>query len=460
MAVAIAISGVLAPTTVQRAFAMSVFFNGYGADGYASYGPNATVTISGDMSGGCFDIFGQFTGYVYVVPHQSVPPTSPHTFDPSAANAVINSSLSGGLFIDETIGFTAPSGKLGPGDYDIVINTCAPSVYPPGSSLDYGYDAVHGAFSVAIPANVPVLPSADIAAIKNSSQQEATSWDKNAKVTAATFAALDTLAIVSNYLTLAESPLEAIGTYAVGFYLDWVCAALPPDPNGAPVTWYCPTVGWGDVLRLQIGAVKEQEAQAAHYQAIANDPPDTNFRTLAPLDPTKTYLPNTSDPIEGAATSVATQVSSESATLVALLHSIERYQGAQQASDGPGALLQAQAIKKYAGMVATSLTTTNTQLGSLSTAASARNLGPSMTYMSGLLQRLQTGRFTANEIAGLHAAGLSDTDITRLRTLLTETAAGNPNANYTLDWLQTRGTLAASISQLQANNSAAASAFQ
>src|SRR5579864_2851067 len=225
LAALVAIGGVLTPATVQRALAYDVFFNGFGGDSYEVFGPNAEVDISGDLEGGCFDIFGQYSAYVYVVPHGSVDPNSQQSFDPNAANAVINTDFQGGLFDSEPIGFTSPGGKLGVGDYDIIINTCIPSVYQPGSSFDYGFDNAHGAFSVQIPADVPALPSADIAGIKSSSAQTAAQLDRTAKITAATFAALDTLAIISNYLTLAEDPLEAIGTYAVGFYLDWVCAA-------------------------------------------------------------------------------------------------------------------------------------------------------------------------------------------------------------------------------------------
>jgi hypothetical protein len=47
-------------------------------------------------------------------------------------------------------------------------------------------------------------------------------------------------------------------------------------------------VGWADIMRLQLGVVQEQLGQAAHYQPIANDPPDSNFGTLATLDPTHT----------------------------------------------------------------------------------------------------------------------------------------------------------------------------
>jgi hypothetical protein len=447
----LAISAV--PPLQSIAHAASVWFNGYGADTYASYGPDATVSISGDLEGGCIDMFGQFSANVYVVPHGSVDPNSLTTMS-GQPNAVITSSLTGGLFEDETIGFTMPDGHLGTGNYDIVLDACNDGVYNPDTDMIAGSDDPLGAFGVDAPANIPGLPPSDIATIKSNAGTEAGTWVTWAKETEALFAVYDAYSIVSN---LIGSPAEI----AVGFYLDWVCAVLPPDPNGAPVTWYCPTAGWADIMRLQAAVIREQVGQAAHYKAISNDPPDPNYGVLAAVDPAPTLTANTNDPLEAAVVALGNHVGTEAGTLDALLHSLEKYQGAQQAGDANGALLQATAVQQYASMLSQSLPATSARLGDVAGALqnSGLDFGSESNTLVNLRQRLATSGFTADETAALEATGLSPTDVGNLLSILTETATTNTAANYTLDSYETYGSLSTTVPTLESENQSAAAAF-
>jgi hypothetical protein len=149
---------------------------------------------------------------------------------PATPNDVIISSATGGLYDGETIGFTAPSGKLGAGNYDIILDLCADGYYDPGVDYLYGADMPNGAFSVVLPANVPALPSSDIQALKSQAQSEVSGWNKSALSSAALFALYDAYSIWSDLADPGET-LEEHLIYGVNFYLDWGCLAMP-NPLG------------------------------------------------------------------------------------------------------------------------------------------------------------------------------------------------------------------------------------
>ncbi|MHB8576590.1 MAG: PKD domain-containing protein, partial [Dehalococcoidia bacterium] len=443
---------------MTRAHASSVWFNGYGVDPYAVFGANATVTISGDLAGGCIDQFGDFSANVYVVSHGSINPQSSTPLS-NSPNAVIISQLNDGLFDGETIGFTGPNGHLGPGDYDVVLDVCSDQQYEPGVDLIAGVKAPHGAFTVAYPANIPPLPQSPFAAVKADSQSDAQRWTSAAGISQATFAMYDLYTLVVSDILTAGSTGELLGN----FYLDWICTAISPDSaikdEPIPITPYCPTEGPVDLMRLEFNVVKLELGEAAHYQAIANDPADPNYMALVSLDPTPTLLPNTTDPFEAAFTDLGTQTGVEGAALVAMLHALEKYQGAQQADDGASALLQAQAIQQYATLAAQQVPATNTLLGNIVSQVNngPRNFGQESSFMVNLLQRLQTSGFTPGEVSALESAGLSSGAIQELLGIMTESAAHNPSANYTLDSYQTLAPIQNTIQPLQASESQTAS---
>lgn len=441
--------------------AMSVFFNGYGGNGYATYGPNAIVSISGDLAGTpdrCISL-GQYVANVYVRPHNGTDPGA-RTEMPPQPDDVILSSFTGGLFEDETIGFTTPSGNLVAGNWDIVLDVCGDGYYDPGIDYLYGANMPNGAFSVVIPTDVPLLPSADILALKASAQSEASQWNTSALSSAALFALYDAYSIWSDLASPGET-LEEHLIYGTNFYLNWGCLAMP-NPQGGPVTPWCPTAGWNDIMGLQFQVVRLQLAQASHYQAIANDPPDSDYSSVVTLGPTETVTPNTSDPLEAAYTSLGSQVSTESAILLALRHAIEKYQGAQAAGDGPAALLQAKAIQQYANQAAQSLATTNTLLGDVSTqvGASGKDFAGEAAYAADLQQRLATTGFSTDEVTSLKAAGLSDADVGSLQGLLSTSATESTDVPYPLDGYQAYGTVPANFQEQQALNNSAAARLQ
>ncbi|HEX7104322.1 MAG TPA: Ig-like domain-containing protein, partial [Nitrolancea sp.] len=447
--------------TAKPAYAMSIFFNGYGGDSYATYGPNATVTISGDLAGtpdGCISL-GQYAANVYIRPHGGTDPAV-RTEMPPTPDDVILSSLTSGLFEDEIIGFTTPSGSLVAGNWDIVLDVCGDGFYDPGIDYLYGADMPNGAFSVVIPTDVPLLPSAAILALKASAQSEASQWNKSALSSGALFALYDAYSIWSDLADPGETLAEHL-IYLTNAYLDWGCMAMP-NPQNTPATPWCPTEGWNDVMGLQFRVIKLQLAEASHYQAIANDPPDADYSALVTLGPTETVTPNTSDPLETSYTSLGSQVSTESATLDALRHALEKYQGAQQAGDGPAALLQAETIQQYATQAAQSITTTNALLGDVTAQvnASGKDFDGEAAYTADLQQRLATTGFSPEEVTSLKAAGLPDADISTLQGLLSTSATQQTDTPYPLDGYQVYGSVPTNVQAQQALNDNAATTLQ
>lgn len=150
----------------SAAFAGQFLDWGDGTD-FHVFGPNEQVIIdTGSMNviqncpTGIDDVFFPFTD-IYVVPSGSAPALS------GAPNTV--QGASDGSFVSETIGLTAPSGSLGPGDYAVIYDECQDGVFDEG--VDF---IVNPAIRVEIPTDVPPLPS--IAAFKADAAEQARHW--------------------------------------------------------------------------------------------------------------------------------------------------------------------------------------------------------------------------------------------------------------------------------------------
>jgi hypothetical protein len=396
LALVLAAGFLVRPHSAVPAFAASVFFNGYGGDSFATYGANAKVEISGDLSGGCIDLFGAYKANVYVVPHGSVNPSAktPMSRDP---NAVVVTDFTDGLYDSETIGYTAPSGKLGSGDYDIVLDLCADGTYDPGVDLDYGYGAPQGAFSVAIPVTVPPVSSA-IAEEKQSAEEQAAGV--GALVTS--FKALELAEKMAEYAECVEGVLE----------LDPECITEILDKYAFNKGFNAFYPGFAKQAETDLEAVK------LHYEAIANDPPDPNYRQVTTLPPVQTLRADSNDPLDAADAGVGNAAANEDALAQALLHAIERYQGAAAASDGTWGLIQARAIRDYASDLAAQLVQSNAVLNADSAAlqADTRPLDTGLSNLETFRTRLAGSGFTADELTALHNAGLSDSVINAFKT--------------------------------------------
>lgn len=396
LALVLAAGFLIRPHSAVPAFAASVFFNGYGGDSYTTYGANATVAISGDLSGGCIDFLGEYKANVYVVPHGSISPSA-KTQMPGTPNAVIVTDFTDGLYDSETIGFTAPSGKLGSGNYDIILDLCADGYYDPDTDLDYGYGAPQGAFSVAIPVTVPPISSA-IADEKQSAEEQASGLGATAK----SFEALEYAEKLAEYAECVEGVLE--------FDPECVADILGEIAYKKGLNFFLP--GFVEQAKADLEALK------AHYEAIANDPPDSNYQQVTTLTAVQPIAAASNDPLDVAVAGVGNAEANEDALAQALLHAVERYQGAAAASDGAWALIQARAVRDYANDLAVQLAQSNTALNAYSAAlrADPRPLDTALTNLEAFRARLASSGFTADELTALHNAGISDSVIDGFNT--------------------------------------------
>jgi PKD repeat protein len=169
---------------------------------------------------------------------------------------------------------------------------------------------------------------------------------------------------------------------------------------------------------LDIREAAEDLRSAA--RGIAADPPDPEFRTVVPYAP----------PSEVEDESIAESPFREMARLVnrtreaaaystALLHAIERFDGAAAAGEPSYVRLQASAIDEFAASLTAKLAEVNTAASTLAAALRAAgvpgSLGEGRDQVIANQVRLRDSGFTPEEIQGFHAAGLDDDQIARLR---------------------------------------------
>ena len=370
--------------------------------GFARFGPNAAVTINtgfhnGGTCGGFFPVV-----HIYVV-NVSTLADGAHITDVSNADGVPNTVTdvaSGGMFIYETIGYTAPSGYLGPGTYGVVFKACKDGIY------HAGYDAFFSAaFEVVIPANIPVLPSASIAAIKAQANAEGAHW----QILIDGLDALDKLKKIKEAIECVADPLGCAVGYVVGAIQDYAKAQI----------------------MAALGLVDPEEAAKntvinviSHYGGIAADPPDPNFQQVTPLGPVVRLADTSDDPIARRIIAIGNAERNEAAILAALLHSIERYQGADAAGNSIWALVHARAIQRYSADLTAQLLSTSAVLSDLSTtlAADPRDFDALSAAVAPIHAQIVSTGFTALQMRALSNLGLAG-QAAAVRTFIARTAS-------------------------------------
>src|SRR5579862_8408033 len=139
-------------------------------DAYGVFGANDSVVISGNAGvfDNCQNPFDPAVN-VYVVNVSTLSDGAALTDVNGSPNVVF--TFDGNYFDSETIAFTAPGGNLGNGVYGIVFDKCQ------DGHFNAGVDSIfYPAFEVDIPANVPNLPNAQIAALKGAADSERAQW--------------------------------------------------------------------------------------------------------------------------------------------------------------------------------------------------------------------------------------------------------------------------------------------
>ncbi len=347
-------------------------------------GPNQVISIDGslvyddDCAGGGVKDFFYAASDVYIVP-AGVSDGDELVDVSDVPNTIV---APGSLFIGEVIGITTPSGSLGAGTYDVVYDTCQ------DGQLDLPWDTVYPE-AIKVPRYTDLPPAALDTGIKQKARAEYEAW-RNTRLG---MQALNKLATMGTKRGCAANVVGACLTKAFGFL--------------------------GEVQDLFDGLLANM---ARHYEGIAADPPDPEFRQPTTVVVEPRSQPAAMDPLSLAVAELSDAVAVEGALAEAFLHAIERYQGAQLAGDAGWALLHARQAAQLA--VTQADATVPTREATIA-------LREHLEAIDGFDEAHRAGRrfhndvwrsgFTTDQRRHLRNQGLSDTEVTAIENEIAAT---------------------------------------
>ena len=342
---------------------------------YKKFGPNASITIGwGQIQYMCDFIYP--AADVYIVPSGSASIGSKLHDVAGTPNTVMG--VTGGLFIDETIGYAAPSGRIWPGKYAVVYDECQDGEIGPE---DFVLD----------PAFEVVFPPTEVPSINPAIQRiKADAAVKKQQ-------ALEQLIAGYEFFAVAELMQKLEGKF---------------DP--AKKLYYSFMKGLSFSVNPVKVAKKALADNVGHWAGIAADPPDPNFSQFTPLDPREQIILPSNDLLMLAFTEgVGNTTQTEAALAKAFLASLERYQGADAAGDGKWALIHAKAIRDYSSALVVQIGKSNTALAAFIAEldADARDLDGMAATAEALRVRLRDSGLTDDEIRVMRNLGYNDAEI-------------------------------------------------
>jgi fibro-slime domain-containing protein len=354
---------------------------------YAEFGANSAVSIYQGTIGFACDAFFP-TADVYVM--TSAPAVGASLTD---VNGVPNTvfGASGGLFTD-TIGFTKPAGNLSTGTYTVVYDECQDGKLDP-------IDAVFpNAFTVTVPAYIPPFSALAIQDAKQYADGQQLMWRLLIQ-------ALDTPELIEKFqqmFKLAACTLTLSLTCSLEVIMDL-----------AGIDFWKVTGLTNPLERVKDQAKDVAVDNTKRWGGIKADPPDAAFAQPTALDEVGHIGGATGSSITDAHAALANAADTEQALAGALLHAMERYQGAALAGSGEWALVQARAMRDYSDQLAAQLPRVDASLNNLAAAFTADT-----TDYDGLADVLAQARaefaahgFSQPQLQSLAALGLSSAQI-------------------------------------------------
>jgi len=349
--------------------AMSNVFFDDNSDKGNRFGPGDVVTVSGVVpyipycpSMAFYEGRGEWISLfpsmdLYVIPDgTTLLPLGKLEDVSEAPNRV--TAFSSGAFIDEIVAIVQPAGNLGPGRYDIVMDQCLDGHFDPGFDLVLG-EGVSFAFEVIVPGPLPAL---DLHPIKKD---------------AAVYVSLLKGGKIEAPPDLLLPPVEIPG----------FCKLFDELKKKANLKDGSMLSAWAGI------ATDGCEDLTVHWDGIAHDPPDPNFTQFAELGDLSYQFGPAATPLEQAMRTLALVMAEHAAESRALLTSLERFQGAQQAGNDEYTVLQLEEANKfitlmigpggsllrfYAALEAFDIALRGDPLGGLPEAAALRAFIPSM----------------------------------------------------------------------------------
>ncbi|MDR2566754.1 MAG: hypothetical protein LBC97_12020, partial [Bifidobacteriaceae bacterium] len=364
------------------------------------YGPAEEVWImTGQLTPGCDGILP--VSDLYVVPHGSVSGAGSLTDVTGTPNRVTSSQM-GYAFGMLTIGYTQPGGNIPPGDYDIVEDVCLDEEFNPGVD-----SILSSAFTVTgvDPLNPPSL--ANIAAIEAAKARagEQAEYYENASAAWGWFWILYGEAGLPTIYDGPEAVIQALAEWALCSKLPSVAAFVcvhaisqMPSVTGMPGATEVPE--------------KFGEFQAQVYRGIEADPPDQDYTAPVALGAVDGFGSGEGTELQRVFEELYHSQWSEGVAAEAFLHALEKYQGAQQASDAAAASAQAKAAAAYARQAVAGLEAqadARQELLALEQSLGGWTTPELAAALTEVHERLKAGgSLTAAELAVLDGYGFSD----------------------------------------------------
>jgi len=206
---------------------------------------------------------------IYIVPKGEVPQMTTVLIDISGVPNTIQSSLNGGLFLDEQIGIVG-AGGLVTGQYDVIYDEDQDGLF---SGVDQKHSGPNGAINIILPNDIPDLPphliqlKIDAANEKNTADAALVVWKS--------ILVLDKL---NSDLGCVGNPLACMqGEFLNAVTKVYQKKFMAKDPK--------------EIATLIL------ENNVKHYEGLAADPPDPNFMQLTPLEAITPIDPKSNRPL-------------------------------------------------------------------------------------------------------------------------------------------------------------------
>ncbi|MDR2566119.1 MAG: PKD domain-containing protein [Bifidobacteriaceae bacterium] len=324
------------------------------------YGPNEDIFIEyGVLTPGC-DTLNIVQSDLYIVRHGTVGAGSKLT-DVAGAPTVAIPMTMGSYIGLLTIGYTAPGGKIGRGEYDVVEDVCQDGYFDGPDTI------LSPAFKVADPDPLrPPDPAAE-AAIRDIKDAAAARAQKKGLA----------------WALVAAARLGARGRY----------------------TYY----------KIHLSILKEVTLWSWSIDVgIANDPPDPAFTQAVSAPPIDSYEETDNGTELGRAyQSLYYAAANEAAAAEGFLHALEKYQGAEGKlgtnPDASAALAQAKAISAYARQAVKALEAgQGARAAAIAAGIDDRWTAADHAQAQAVRQRLRAGgSFTSDELGLLASHGIT-----------------------------------------------------
>ncbi|GGH45595.1 Calx-beta domain-containing protein [Microbacterium album] len=297
---------------------------------------------------------------------------------------------SSGAFLEEILAITGPQGALGEGTYDVVINNCQDGVYNPV------YDSVFpGAITVQYPAVLPPYRDS-IGQLKRQAAESAALWITTSILVQAlkgAYEGKDPKSLVDAIIT---SP---------GWFITLIDEMVALKKKLTPAS--------GGPAAVIQGTVDLAASQANRWLAIAEDPPDHDYRQPTVIEPIETLPAASAFGPKAALEGLAAPSATETALADAFLHALERYQGATYASDGEWALIHARELRQLALALAVASESTGEAVAELRESVGELTRWDETVYgMVVEAGRLRTGTWTPAQRQTLLNLGLTPEEMT------------------------------------------------